>query len=138
MAGALGGFGHARRGDDLSGELIDGANVNELAGLASSRMAKTSSFMSGRDSSVPETVIGGWSDLCRFGRKLAILFEPLFAASVDEATPCGRSISIARGRKRRTSCCCRQEKNGGAVGMPEGAEKFSSVDLSIRSRRMLS
>src|SRR5260370_2639251 len=34
MAGALRGFGHARRGDDLAGELIDGANVNELTRLA--------------------------------------------------------------------------------------------------------
>ena len=34
MAGALGGFGHARRGDDLAGELIDGANIDELAGFA--------------------------------------------------------------------------------------------------------
>src|SRR6267378_5418159 len=80
MAGALGGFGHARRGDDLSGELIDGANVNELAGFAAIKngedlfLVSAQGFVSARD------VIGGWSDLCRFGRKLAVLFEPLFAA----------------------------------------------------------
>src|SRR5260370_8751333 len=34
MAGALGGFGHAWRGDDLACELIDGADVDELAGFA--------------------------------------------------------------------------------------------------------
>jgi len=60
--GALGGFGHARRGDDLSGELIDGANVNELAGLASIKngedffLVSAQGFVSARD------VIGGWSD----------------------------------------------------------------------------
>src|SRR5271169_7246579 len=34
VSGALGGFGHAWRGDDFACEFIHGANVNELAGLA--------------------------------------------------------------------------------------------------------
>ncbi len=34
MSGALGSFGHAGRGDDLASEFVNGANVDELAGLA--------------------------------------------------------------------------------------------------------
>src|SRR6266852_7732115 len=30
---ALGGFGHSRRSNDLSGELVDGTNIHELAGF---------------------------------------------------------------------------------------------------------
>src|SRR6266851_7133417 len=34
VAGALGSFGHAGRGDDLASEFVNGANVDELAGFA--------------------------------------------------------------------------------------------------------
>jgi len=125
MAGALGGFGHARRGDDLSGELIDGANVNELAGFAAIKNGEDLFLVSAQGFVIARDAIGGRRDLCRFGRKLAVFFEPLFAASVDEANILVAVVfQLPEGVSGEPVVVVAIEKDGGAVGNAGGAEKF--------------
>src|SRR5712664_4289607 len=130
VAGALRGFGHARRSDDLAGELIDGANVNELAGLASLENGEDFFFVSAQGFVGAGDVIGGRSDLCRFGCKLALFFKPLFAAAVDEADVLVAVVfQLPEGVSGEPVVVITIQKNGCVIGNARGAEKFFESGL---------
>src|SRR5229473_4232883 len=130
MAGALSGFGHARRGDDLAGELIDGTNVNELAGLAPLEDGEDFFLVSAQGLVGAGDVIGGRSDLCRFGCKLALFFKPLFAAAVDEADVLVAVVfQLPEGVSGEPVVVITIQKNGRVIGNARGAEKFFESGL---------
>src|SRR6266568_91219 len=125
VTGALGGFGHARRGNDLAGEFIDGANVNELAGLAAIEdgknffLARTQGFIG------VGNVIGRGSDLCRILGERALFLEPFLAAAVDEAHILVAIIfQLPEGVSGEPVVVVAIEQNGGVIGNAGGAEKF--------------
>src|SRR5215467_7626998 len=85
MAGALRGFAHPRRRDDFAGELINGTNVDELAGLLAVEdrgdvfLESADGFVGGRNA------IGGGGDAGEVLGECALFLEPFLAAAVDEA-----------------------------------------------------
>src|SRR5216684_4989335 len=124
MAGTLGGFGHARRGDDLASEFVDGTNVYELARLAAFDdgedffLASAEGFVNARN------VIGRGGDFGGILGERSLFLEPLFAATVDEADVLmAVELQLPEGVSGEPVVVVAVMKDGGAVGNAGGAEK---------------
>src|SRR5882762_1391395 len=125
VAGALCGFGHAWRGDDLAGKFVDGANVDELAGLAAVDdggdffLVRANGIVGGGD------VIGIRGDVCGILGERALLFEPFLAAAVDQADVLvAVKFQLPEGISGEPIVVVAIEKNGGVVGNAGSAEKL--------------
>ncbi len=125
MAGALGGFGHAWRGDDLACELIDGANVDELAGFAALEDGEDFFLASAKGIVGAGDVIGRGRDVCGILGDRALFFEPFLAAAVDEAdVPVAVQLQLPKGVGGEPVVVVAIEQDGGVVGNARGAQKF--------------
>src|SRR6266851_4124948 len=130
MAGALRGFGHARRGDDLAGELIDGANVNELTRLAPIEDGEDFFLVSAQGLVSARDVIGRRGDVCSILCERALLLEPFFAATIDEANILVTVVlQLPKGVGGEPVVVIAIEKDGGAVGNAGTAEKLFESGL---------
>src|SRR2546425_10159006 len=124
VAGALVGFVHARRGDDFAGEFVNGANVNELAGLAAFDDGEDFFLASAQRLVNARNVIGRGGDVGGILGELALFFQPLFAAAVDEANVLvAVKLQLPEGVSREPVVVVAIEKDGGVVGNAGGAEK---------------
>src|SRR6266849_9243605 len=125
VTGALGGFGHARRRDDLAGEFVYGADVNKLAGLAAFDdgedffLASAKGFVNAGD------VIRSGRDLDGILGELTLFLEPFLAATVDEADVLvAVKFQLPQGVGGEPVVVVAIKKDGGVVGNAGGAEKF--------------
>jgi len=103
VAGTLGSFGHARRGDNLAGKFINGANVDELAGLATFDDGEDF-FLAGAEGIVnARNVIGRGGDFGGILCERSLFLEPLFDALFGRAAALlSGEVEIGRGAGRRS------------------------------------
>src|SRR6266404_173603 len=124
MAGALGGFVHARRSDDLAGEFIDGANVDELAGFTAFDDGEDFFLASAQGFVNAGNVIGRGGDFGEILGQRALFLEPLFAATVNEADVLvAVELQLPEGVSGKPVVVVAVEKDGGVIGNAGGAEK---------------
>src|SRR6202521_5286 len=130
VAGALSGFGHARRSDDFARELIDGANVDKLTKLSSIEDGKDFFLASAEGFVCARNVIGRRDDVYGILGELALLLEPLLAATVDEADVLvAVKLQLPEGVGGEPVVVVAVEKDAGAVGNAGSAEKFFESGL---------
>src|SRR6266481_939981 len=124
VAGTLGSFGHARRGDNLAGKFINGANVDELAGLATFDDGEDF-FLAGAEGIVnARNVIGRGGDFGGILCERSLFLEPLFAATVDEANVLmAVELQLPESVSGEPVVVVAIKKDGGVVGNAGGAEK---------------
>src|SRR5882762_4079678 len=130
VTGALGSFGHARRGDDLAGEFVDGANVNELPGFAAVD-DRRDFFLAGTNGIVGAgDVIGRGGDVRGILCDGTLFLEPFLAAAVDEANVLmAIKLQLPEGVGGEPVVVVAIEKDGGVIGNAGGAEKLFESGL---------
>src|SRR6266850_533725 len=122
---ALGGFVHSRRSNDLSGELVDGTNIHELAGLAAVHYGKNIVFVGAKGFIEAGDAIGGRRDVDGILGQRALLFEPFLAAAVDEPDVFVAVIfELPEGVGGEPIVVIAVKKNGGVVGNAGSAEQL--------------
>ena len=125
MAGALRRFGHAWRRNDFAGEFVDGANVNELAGLAAVQnrgdiILEGANGRVGRCNAIP-----GWADAGSVLGERALLLEPFLAAAVDQADILvAVQLQLPEGVRCKPVVIVAIKNDRGVVRNAGGAEKF--------------
>src|SRR2546429_2661703 len=85
VPGALSGFAHARRRDDFARELVNRANVDQLAGLATFDHGGNIFFERADACIGRRNAIRGWADIRGIFGERALFFEPFLAAAVHQA-----------------------------------------------------
>src|SRR5213076_798491 len=107
------------------GQLVDGANVDELAGLAAVYdgedffLASANGFVGTGDA------IGCGSDLRGILGNWALLLKPFLAAAVDEADVLvSVKLQLPQGVRGEPVVVVAVEKNSGVIGNAGGAEKL--------------
>jgi len=110
---------------DFAGELIDGANVNELAGLAAVDDGEDFFLVGAQGFVGAGNVIRGWRDVRGIFGYRALFFEPFLAAAVDEADVLvAVELQLPQCVGGEPVVVVTVEEDGGVVGNAGGAEKF--------------
>src|SRR6202041_1256873 len=84
VAAALGGFAHARRRNDFSGEFVGRTDVHKLSGFLFFDECEYFIFSGAQRFVGGAGVIGGGSNLGGIGGQRTLFFHPLLATAIDE------------------------------------------------------
>src|SRR5437899_1647191 len=130
VSGTLGGFRHARRGDDFAGELINGTDVDKLPRFAALHDGEDLLFIGAKRFIAAGYTVGCGLDVHRFLREGALLFQPFLAAAVNQADiPMTVVLQLPEGVGGEPVVVVAIEQDGGVVGNAGRAKKLFESGL---------